>query len=198
MRLRIGAFASHGGSNLQAIIDACAEGRINGEVCFVISNNSGSPALEKARKAGIPGFHLSAYVCGSEEKLDMEILKLLKKYDVSIITLCGYMKMLGAGVIEEYRDRILNIHPALLPKYGGKGMYGMNVHKAVIDGGETQSGVTIHLVNERYDEGRIINQKKVAVKPGDTPEKLAARVLEAEHVIYAETLDMISRGIIKL
>ncbi|MFO7637151.1 MAG: phosphoribosylglycinamide formyltransferase [Clostridia bacterium] len=198
MGMRIAAFASHGGTNLQAILDACHNKELNASVELVISNNSGSFALERARKAGVPACHMSLRGYGSEEELDKGILGLLEAHDVNLILLCGYMRKLGEPVVRAYEGRILNIHPALLPAHGGRGMYGMNVHQAVVDAGETHSGATVHLVNEAYDEGRILYQEKVRVEEGETPESLRLKVLEVEHRIYVETLRRILNGTIKL
>jgi phosphoribosylglycinamide formyltransferase-1 len=183
--LNIGVFASHGGSNLQAIIDACKNQSLNAKVCVVISNNSSSFALERARNAGIPGFHISAV---------KQILLILEKHGVEIVVLAGYLKKLGKKVLQKYKGRILNIHPALLPKYGGQGMYGRNVHEAVIKSKDPVTGVTIHLVDEEYDRGPIINQCEVMVADDDTPETLAERVLEREHTFLVETLKLVEEG----
>ncbi|MBN2853439.1 MAG: phosphoribosylglycinamide formyltransferase [Clostridia bacterium] len=195
MKLNIAAFASHGGSNLQAIIDGIKKGQLDGQIKVVISNNSDSFALIRAARENIPHFHISAY---THEKVDEKILELMHMYDINIIVLAGYMKKLPDKVIDEYRNHILNIHPALLPGFGGKGMYGLNVHRAVIEAKEEYTGVTVHLVNENYDEGDILHQIKVKVMKDDTPESLAARVLTEEHKIYLETLKMISTGKIML
>ena len=198
MKLRIGIFASHGGSNMQAIIDACRNNKINGEVNVVISNNSNAGAMKKAENAGIPVYHLSGSNYPGSDELDEVMLLVLKKYKVNIIALAGYMKKLGPMVISKFQDRILNIHPALLPKYGGRGMYGDKVHKAVIESGDKESGATIHLVNDKYDDGRIISQVIVQISEDDNPETLAAKVLVQEHHLYPITLDKISKGEIEL
>lgn len=195
--LHLGFLASHGGSNMQAIIDACKSGRLDAKPCVVISNNSGSMALQRAKHEGIPHYHISALTHpGTLE--DEEILRVLKRHGVDTVVLAGYMKMLGPATLGAYRGRILNIHPALLPKFGGKGMYGKRVHEAVLAAGETVTGVTIHIVDEHYDTGPIIAQCQVPVLPGDTVESLAERVLKHEHVLYAETLQKIADGRIVL
>jgi len=195
MKLKIAVFASHGGSNLQAIIDGIKENKLAGTIEVVISNNSNSFALERAKKENIPCYHVSTYKFDDVEK---EILRLLHKYDVNIIVLAGYMKKLPLTIIKQYKNHILNIHPALLPKFGGKGMYGLNVHKAVIEKKEKYSGATIHLVDEYYDQGKILNQKVIKVDEKDSPETLAKKVLLIEHKIYLETLIMIANGKIML
>jgi phosphoribosylglycinamide formyltransferase-1 len=162
-KLHIAIFASHRGTNMQVIIDACKIGDLNGEVCAVISNNSNSQALEKARIAGIPEYHLSNKTHPEEDELDEAICKVLTESGADIVALAGYMKKLGPKVLKQYKGRILNIHPSLLPKYGGKGMYGIHVHRAVIDAGEKTTGVTIHLVEGEYDTGKIIRQCEIEV-----------------------------------
>ena len=196
--MNIAVFASHGGSDLQAIIDGCKNNKINAEVVVVISNNGDSMALQRAKNENIPAYHLSAKKSGSEEALAQEILTVLSQYGVDMIFLAGYMRMLHISILEKYNNRIFNIHPALLPKFGGKGMYGMNVHNAVIQAGETETGVTIHRVNAEYDSGEIVAQTKVAVMVGDTAEILAARVLEREHEFLVEVISDISEGKITL
>ncbi|MBI2162750.1 MAG: phosphoribosylglycinamide formyltransferase [candidate division NC10 bacterium] len=195
--LHLGFLASHGGSNMQAIIDACKDGRLDARPCVVISNNSDSMALQRARNEGIPCYHISgATHPGSAE--DEEILRVLRRHVVDTVILAGYMKQLGPITLNAYRGRILNIHPALLPKFGGKGMYGKRVHEAVLAAGERVTGVTIHIIDENYDTGPIINQCQVPVLPGDTADSLAARVLKHEHRLYVETLQKISDGRIRL
>ena len=183
---RIAVFASHGGSNLQAIIDGCNSGRVNAEIAVVISNNPDSYALERAKKAGIPSFCMNRKLNGSI--LHEEILRLLTLHDVDIVFLAGYLKKLPDKILKEYKDRIYNIHPSLLPKFGGRGMFGINVHKAVLEAGEKETGATIHRVAGEYDTGEIVSKKKVPVLDGDTPETLAKRVLAAEHELLVETL----------
>lgn len=196
--MNIAVFASHGGSDLQATIDGCKNNKINAEVVVVISNNGDSMALQRAKNEKIPAYHLSAKKFGSEDALALEILNVLSQYGVDMIFLAGYMRMLHISILEKYNNRIFNIHPALLPKFGGKGMYGMNVHNAVIQAGETETGVTIHRVNAEYDSGEIVAQTKVAVMVGDTAEILAARVLEREHEFLVEVISDISEGKITL
>jgi phosphoribosylglycinamide formyltransferase-1 len=183
---------------MQAIIDACRRRHLNGMVCAVISNNSNSQALEKARLAGIPQYHLSNKIYPEEFELDKATCKLLTESGVDIVCLAGYMKKLGHKVLKQYEGRILNIHPSLLPKYGGKGMYGAHVHRAVIDAGEKTTGVTIHLVEEEYDTGKIIRQCEIEVLESDTVDTLSKRVLEKENSFYVETLKLISEGVIEL
>lgn len=196
--LRLGFLASHGGSNLQAILDAIRAGRLNAEPRVVISNNSQSLALERARKLGIPALHLSSQTHADAGMLDAAIAAALRENGAELVALAGYMKRAGPRLLAAYPRRVLNIHPALLPKFGGQGMFGMRVHEAVIAAGEKESGATIHLVDGDYDHGPTLAQARVPVLPGDTPETLQARVLAAEHRLYAETLQRIATGEIDL
>ena len=191
-KLPIGVLASHGGTNLQAIIDACADGSLDAEIRVVISNNSRSLAFQRARRANIPTAHLSAVTHPDPAHLDAAIARILSAHGVQLIALAGYMKKLGPRTLSRYRNRVLNVHPALLPKFGGRGMYGERVHAAVIATGERVSGVSVHLVDEEYDRGPVIAQSQVPVLPGDTPETLAARVLEREHTLYPQTIQRIA------
>ncbi len=197
-KLPIGVLASHGGTNLQAIIDTCADGSLDAEIRVVISNNSRSLALERARRANIPTAHLSAVTHPDPAHLDAAIAHILSAHGVELVALAGYMKKLGPRTLSRYRNRILNVHPALLPKFGGRGMYGERVHAAVIAAAESVSGVSVHLVNEEYDRGPVIAQSEVPVMPNDTPETLAARVLQQEHRLYPHTIQRIASGEIDL
>jgi len=179
-KTKVAVLVSGGGTNLQAIIDKVQSGELpQVELVKVISSKEGAFALERAAKAGIP-------TAVAKEQAD--VLNELKACGTELIVLAGYMKVLSEEIIKEYRNRIINIHPSLIPKYCGKGFYGIRVHNAVIAGGETESGATVHYVDEGVDTGEIILQRKVPVEPGDTPEELAARVLKVEHVILAEGL----------
>lgn len=197
-KLRLGILASHGGTNLQSIIDSCEASRIPAEVVVVISNNGQSGALERARKHRIDAVHLSNKHYPDNEDLDEAIVKVLGEHEVDLVCLAGYMKKRGPKFLSAFKNRILNIHPALLPKFGGKGFYGMRVHEAVLAAEEKESGVTVHIVDEKYDHGSILAQKRVPVLPDDTPETLAARILVEEHKIYSEVIGKIATGDIKL
>ncbi len=189
-RLKLAILASGGGTDLQSIIDAVKSGYLDVDIKAVISNNPQAFALERARKEGIPAIiHRSSYYHDLLEFRD-RFLSILFEYDVNFIVLAGYLKKMPENVIEHFRRRIINIHPALLPKYGGKGFYGVNVHKAVIAAGDKTSGVTVHLVDNKYDHGEIIYQEKVPVKPDDNPESLAAKVLEVEHKVLPKVIKM--------
>lgn len=197
-RLNIAFLASHGGSNMQAIINSINQGKLDANPVVVISNNSNSKALQRARDENIAHFHLSEKTYSAPDELDTKIVNILKKYQVDLVILAGYMKKIGQNTLKTFQNRILNIHPALLPKYGGKGMYGMRVHEAVLKSGDTQSGVTVHLIDDQYDNGPILNQEKVDVFNTDTVETLAARVLKCEHRLYAKTIGKIVSGEIVL
>lgn len=179
-KMKVAVLVSGGGTNLQALIDKTQNGQLDEvEIVKVISSKEGAFALERAAKAKIPT---------SVAKEQDEVLAELRSAGAEFIVLAGYMKVISADIIKEYRNRIINIHPSLIPKYCGKGYYGIRVHRAVIEGGETESGATVHYVDEGVDTGEIILQTKVPVMKDDTPEKLAARVLEKEHIILAEGL----------
>ncbi len=196
--MRLGVLASHGGSNLQALIDSTKSGALDAQVTVVISNNSDSLALDRARKEAIPALHLSRNTHPDSGQLDQAILQALKEHEVNLVVLAGYMRPLGSGVLDAYRRRILNIHPALLPNHGGHGMYGMRVHESVIQSGDRMTGVTVHLVDEGYDQGPIVAQTQVPVLEDDTAETLAQRVLETEHRFYSEVLQRVRTGDIDL
>ena len=179
-KTKVAVLVSGGGTNLQAIIDKTQNGELSQvELVKVISSKEGAFALERAAKAGI---------ATAVAKEQADVLKELAECGAELIVLAGYMKVLSEEIIKNYRNRIINIHPSLIPKYCGKGFYGIRVHNAVIAGGEKESGATVHYVDEGVDTGEIILQRTVPVENGDTPEDLAARVLKVEHVILAEGL----------
>jgi phosphoribosylglycinamide formyltransferase-1 len=194
----LGILASGGGTNLQAIIDSIEIGRVTARIAVVISNNSKAWALVRARHHGIPAIHVSRPMFSSEEELDRAIFRTLQEHRVELVILAGYMKKIGLQTIRAYRNRILNTHPALLPAFGGHGMYGHHVHEAVLASGATVSGVTIHLVDEEYDHGPIVAQRTVPVLSGDTPETLAARVLEQEHLLYPQVIQWFAEGRVRV
>lgn len=197
-KLRLGFLASGGGTNLQAILDACIQGRLLADPRIVVSNNSAAGALQRARRADVATRHLSAQTHPDPVALDAAICAALQENDVELVCLAGYMKKLGPLTLSAYERRILNVHPALLPRHGGQGFYGNRVHAAVLAAGDTVSGVTVHLVDEEYDHGPVVDQRTVPVESHDTVESLAARVLQAEHAIYPQTLQKIATGEIDL
>ena len=194
--MNLGILASGGGTNLQAIIDAERRGSLDAHIVAVISNNSKSGALERAGLAGIPQYHMSSATHGDD--LDRAICDALVSSKTDYIVLAGYMKKIGRLTLGSFQNKIVNIHPSLLPKFGGKGMYGIKVHQAVVDAEERMSGVTVHLVNEHYDEGPVLSQRTVTVERSDTAETLQDRILETEHELYVDTLNRIANGEIKI
>jgi phosphoribosylglycinamide formyltransferase-1 len=196
--LRIGVLASHEGTTLQAILDACSAGRISAEVVVVISNNGGSGALRRARAAGAAALHLSGKTHPEPSALESAIIQGLEANRVDVVMLAGYMKKLDARLLARFHGRILNTHPSLLPKFGGHGMYGMRVHEAVLAARESESGSSVHLVDGEYDTGRVLEQARVPVLPGDTPELLSARVQERERSLVIDVLGRIAQGRIEL
>jgi len=193
--LRIAVLGSGRGSNFQAILSAVQSGALpKVRICLVISNNSSAGILEIARSNGIPALHLSQKAFATEEDFLQAMLEAFRVHDVNFVVLAGYMKRVHPEVIRRFRGRIVNIHPALLPKFGGQGMYGHHVHEAVIAARETVSGATVHIVDEEYDRGPIVLQRTVEVSPADTPETLAAKVLTIEHELYPDALRLIAEG----
>jgi len=197
-RLKSGVLASGRGSNFAAILRAIEEGRLTAEVKILISNREGAGALDVARQHNIFAHWLSPKDYHSPEAYDAAIAQLFDQYEVNFVVLAGYLRYITPKFIEKYRNRILNIHPALLPSFGGKGMYGIHVHEAVLEYGCKVSGVTVHIVDEKYDAGPIVLQRCVPVLDDDTPETLAHRVLEQEHQIYAEAIQLFAEGRIRL
>lgn len=192
--LRCAVFASGGGSNFQALIDRKNAGDLHVEFALLISNSSKAYACERARQNGIPAVHLSEKQFETFEAFSTRLMDLLDEYKVDLIILAGYMKKLPCELISKYRMKILNIHPALLPAFGGKGMYGKNVHQAVLDYGAKVSGVTVHFVDEEYDQGPVILQRTVPVLDNDDAETLAARVLTLEHDSYWRAVEAVAGG----
>jgi phosphoribosylglycinamide formyltransferase-1 len=187
--LQLAVLGSGRGSNFQAILCAIEEGRLpSTHVCLVISNNSDAGILALARSAGVPALHLSQKQFATEAAFTDAMLAELHRRGAELVVLAGYMKRVPPRVVREYHRRILNIHPALLPKFGGQGMYGHHVHEAVIAAHERESGATVHVVDEEYDRGPIVLQRTVAVSSDDTPETLAAKVLAVEHALYPEAI----------
>ncbi len=177
-------FASGSGSNFQAIIEATKSGIIKARVAGLISNKDGIGALEKAQTCKIPSVVINPDEFVSEGQYVDSLIEQLEFWETDLIALAGYLRKIPPEVIQQFPNRILNIHPSLLPRFGGKGFYGMKVHKAVLDAGEEKSGCTVHVVTEIYDDGPILGQETVAVSADDSPEDLAKKVLEQEHKLY--------------
>ena len=185
---KIGVMASGGGSNFKAIIDRIGAGDLDAQCKFLITNNGGCGAVNHAKEYGIPVHHISGKTHPEQAAFEAAMLDVLDKYDVDLLILAGYMKALPLCMLKRMPNRILNIHPSLLPKFGGKGFWGHHVHEAVLAAHETESGPTVHLVSEEIDRGRILAQTKVPVMSDDDVDTLAARVLEQEHALYWKTI----------
>lgn len=186
-KIKIGVLISGGGSNLQSLMDAAKDPDYPAEISCVISNKENAYGLERAENAGIPAIAVP-HKGKTKEQFEPEVDKVLRVHDVGMICLAGFMRILSADFIEGWKGKILNIHPALLPKFGGEGMYGHHVHEAVLAAGETESGASVHIVTSGVDEGPIILQGSVPVEKDDTAETLAARVLKKEHEIYPQAV----------
>lgn len=194
--LKIAVCVSGGGTNLQAIIDAIAAGQIQDtEISVVISNNPGAYALERAKMAGVEGVCVSPKSYETREAFNKAFLQTLDSYDVDLVVLAGFLVVIPEAMIQKYRNRIINIHPSLIPSFCGNGYYGLKVHEGVLARGVKITGATVHFVDEGTDTGPIILQKAVAVQQDDTPEILQRRVMEeAEWHIMPQAIDLIARG----
>lgn len=193
--LRIGILLSGRGrgTNLQAIVDACASGYIPGQVALVLSTTANAPALERARAAGVPVRFVDPETAEGPSGLDRELALRFGDADVGLIALTGYMRLLGPEMLRRYPQRMMNVHPSLLPAFGGRGFYGRHVHEAVLESGARFSGATVQFVDDEYDHGPIILQAVVPVLDDDTPLDLAARVLEQEHILYPEAIRLFAQ-----
>lgn len=196
--MKLAIFASHTGTVLQAIIDACERGELAAEVCVVVGNNSRSGAANRAARHDIPFVHLSGCTHPDPDLLDQAMVEALERHAAELVFLAGYMKRLGPRMLSRYRGRVLNTHPALLPRFGGQGMYGARVHASVLEAGERVTGVSVHQVEAEYDTGPVISQCEVPVLAGDSVETLSERVQVRERRFVVETLDRIVRGEIAL
>lgn len=199
-RINIAVMVSgHGrGSNMQAIIDACGDGRIDGQVTVVVGTKDDAPAMDRARLQGIETIEVNPKLFIENDEYGRRLLSVLTEYKIDLICLAGYMRILPSMIVNAYRYSIMNIHPALIPMFCGKGMYGENVHKAVLEYGAKISGCTVHLVDEDYDTGPIIIQKVVPVKEGDSIESLAARILTQEHIAYPEAIQLFAQDRLRI
>ena len=188
-KTRIAVFCSGNGSNFKALFHAITQRQLPAEIALCLSNKSRCGAMEFAEHNSIPTLHCSEKQFGTFDDFATAMVEKLREHQIEIILLAGYMRKVPDAMVAAFSDKMLNIHPALLPKFGGEGMYGIHVHAAVLAAGETESGATVHLVNEEYDKGKILLQRSVPVMPNDTPEQLAARVLECEHALYPDALE---------
>lgn len=193
-RTKVAVFVSGGGTNLQAILDAAARGEIpHAEIALVLSNHKKAYALERAAAAGIPAVVVTRRQTGSQECFEAAVQMELEQRGIEMIVLAGFMCILSKDFTDRWADRIINIHPSLLPSFGGAGCYGLHVHEMALARGVKLTGATVHIVNEIPDGGRIIAQKAVAVEPGDTPEILQRRVMEqAEWIIMPQAVEQIA------
>mgnify|MGYP004638664029 FL=1 len=198
MLTRIAVLVSGGGTNLQALLDAQQAGKLpHGEIVLVVSNKEGVYALERAAQAGVPSAVVSRKALGSsQEAFEAALLGLLEEYSVDLIILAGFLSILSGDFTRRYENRILNVHPALIPSFCGKGMYGLHVHEAALAYGVKVTGATVHYVNEVPDGGHILLQKAVDVLPGDTPEALQRRVMEqAEWILLPQAAEQVAKRI---
>ncbi|MCA6072758.1 MAG: phosphoribosylglycinamide formyltransferase [Endomicrobium sp.] len=188
--MRLAVLVSGGGSNMQSIIDSTKTGILKGlaQVVLVISNNPNAYALKRAKNENIKSVCVERKNFNDEKSFNNTMLEELKNADVGIVCLAGYMRMIGHEIIKTYHGRVLNIHPALLPKFGGKGMYGHRVHEAVVKAKEPKSGATVHFVEEEYDTGEVIIQQEVEVSEADTSQDVAKKVLAVEHQVYPKAI----------
>jgi phosphoribosylglycinamide formyltransferase-1 len=185
------------GSNMAAIIDACQRGEIDGKVVLVIGTRDEAPALQRATEKGVPTCVISPRNL-TEEEYAHRLLHALSEAKADLVCLAGYMRLLPTPVVQAYAGRVMNIHPALLPLFGGKGMYGEHVHRAVLESGVKVSGCTVHFVDEHYDTGPIIVQRCVPIEEEDTWETLAARVLAQEHQAYVQAVHLFAQGRLRI
>jgi phosphoribosylglycinamide formyltransferase-1 len=189
--MNLGILASHRGTNFQAIINACRQGQLSASVTVAISNNSNATALTRAKNANIPALHLSGKTHPEPEQLDAAILEALKAHNVDLVVTVGYLKKLGKKTLAHYQNRVVNIHPSLLPAYGGKGMYGQKIHAAVLQNKDAETGITIHYLDEEYDTGDIIAQVRIPVSESDTITTLEEKILLNEHPFLIATLNQL-------
>lgn len=196
--MRLAVFASGGGTNFQAILDAAEEETLPGDVVCCVSNTHDAGALERAERHGIPTEVIAPDAYESPSSFGQALLDSLDAYEVSFVALAGYMRKIPPNVVAAFRGRMTNIHPALLPSFGGKGMYGMNVHRAVLEYGVHWTGATVHLVDEEYDHGPVVLQEPVPVYADDTPDRLADRVRTVEHRLYPEALRLFAEDRVRL
>lgn len=197
-KTKIAVLVSGGGTNLQALIDSAGSVLTSGEIALVLSGNRNAYALERAAKAGIPTEIVVKKECADQADFEHQILAALQRHGIQLIVLAGFMNILSADFTDQYPERIINVHPSLIPSFCGKGFYGLHVHEAALAYGVKVTGATVHFVNEIPDGGRIIAQKAVEIQPGDTPEILQKRVMEqAEWILLPQAVEQVSNAIMK-
>lgn len=192
--MRLAVFASGGGSNFRSILNTIDDGKLDAACVLLVADREGIGAIEKAEREQIPAVVLTPAAYPDANAFADALLGTLDEHNVNFVALAGYLKKVPDQVVEAFKHRILNIHPALLPSFGGKGMYGMRIHEAVLQHGCRVSGATVHLVDAEYDTGPIVLQEPVPVQPDDVPKSLAARILQVEHRIYPEALQLFASG----
>ncbi len=196
--MRLAVFVSGSGSNFQAILDAVRDGTLAADVALCVSSRADAGALDRARAAGVPTLVADPAWFADDALQERELLERLERENVDFIALAGYLKRIPPGIVSAFRHRILNVHPALLPAFGGPGMYGIRVHRAAVEHGVRLSGATVHLVDEAYDTGPIVLQDAVPVFDDDTPETLAARVLTVEHRLFPLALSLFAHDRVRV
>jgi phosphoribosylglycinamide formyltransferase-1 len=196
--MKCAVFASGGGTNFQSLLERRDSGELHVDFALFIGNNSSAQAFGRARSKGIPDVHIAPSHFANQEEYSRRLMELLKKYSIELIILAGYMKMIPVEIVRAFHNRIVNIHPALLPAFGGKGLYGKLVHQAVLDYGAKVSGVTVHFVDEHYDHGPVILQRTTDVRDDDTAETLAARILKIEHDSFWRAIELVAQKAIHL
>lgn len=196
--MRLAVFASGGGSNFQAILDAIADRDLDAEAVLLVTDRHEAGAIRRASAAGVPHVVIKPADFDSTEAFGHALVTALEEHGADFVALAGYLRHVPANVVAAFKHRMLNIHPALLPAFGGKGLFGMLVHRAVIEYGVRWTGATVHLVDEEYDTGPVVLQQPVRVRQDDTPETLAARVLEVEHELYVEALRLFAEDRVRI
>lgn len=196
--IQVAVLASGSGSNLQALLDSEDQGRLGAHIRLVVSNRRDSLSLVRAARCGREAIYLASGPSDTEETIARRMIELFEKHSIELVCLAGYLKKLPSSVVQAFAGRVLNIHPAPLPRFGGHGMFGLHVHEAVLESGVAHSGPTVHFVDSNYDTGVVVAHTPVPVLPGDTPESLAARVLVAEHELFPRVVASVAQGRIRL
>lgn len=181
-------FASGSGSNFQSIIDAVQSGKLDAEITGLVTDRAEIKAIERAEQANIPVYISDPVDLSNQTMYELNLISKLRDWDAELLVLAGYLKKIPGSVLEAFPERVLNIHPSLLPKFGGKGFYGLKVHQAVLDSGDKETGCSVHVVTEEFDKGPVLDSVKVPVNESDNAKKLARKVLEQEHILYPKVI----------